>query len=177
MDLVKMDLETNIVLIGMPGAGKSTLGVLLAKELSRSFMDTDIFVQTEEGQPLQAIIEEKGVQHFLEVEESHVLSLRPQGYVIATGGSVVYSPKTMAHLKTRGVVILLELSLPLLIRRIQDMDSRGIAMAPGQDLASLYHERKPLYDRYADIRISCDHKGHEQVLLEILSLLASYSPG
>jgi shikimate kinase len=169
MDLVKTDLETNIVLIGMPGAGKSTLGVLLAKELSRSFMDT-------EGHPLQAIIEENGVEHFLAIEESHILSLRCEGYVIATGGSVVYSPKTMTHLKTRGVVVLLELSLPLLIRRIRDMDSRGIAMAPGQDLASLYHERKPLYDRYADIRISSDHKGHEQVLREILSRLASYSP-
>ena len=176
MDLVKTDLETNIVLIGMPGAGKSTLGVLLAKELSRSFMDTDIYIQTQEGHPLQAIIEENGVAHFLEIEESHILSLRPEGYVIATGGSVVYSPKTMTHLTTRGVVVLLELSLPLLIRRIQDMDSRGIAMAPGQDLASLYHERKPLYDRYADIRISSDHKGHEQVLREILSRLASHSP-
>jgi shikimate kinase len=176
MDLVKGDQKTNIVLIGMPGAGKSTLGVLLAKELSRSFMDTDIYVQTQEGRALQTIIEEKGVARFLEIEESHVLSLRPVGYVVATGGSVVYSPKNMTHLKTGGIAVLLELSLPLLIRRIQDMDSRGIAMAPGQDLASLYHERKPLYDRYADIRISCDHKGHEQVLREILSRLASYSP-
>ena len=176
MDLLKTDLETNIVLIGMPGAGKSTLGVLLAKELSRSFMDTDIYIQTQEGRTLQTIIEEKGVAGFLEIEESHVLSLRPVGYVVATGGSVVYSLKNMTHLKTGGVTILLELSLPLLIRRIQDMDSRGIAMAQGQDLASLYHERKPLYDRYADVRVSCDHKGHEQVLREILSRLAAYSP-
>jgi len=170
-----MDPETNIVLIGMPGAGKSTLGVLLAKELSRSFMDTDIYVQAREGRALQTILEEQGIAHFLEVEESHVLSLELEGYVIATGGSVVYSPKAMAHLKRKGIAVLLELSLPLLVERIQDMDSRGIAMAPGQDLRSLYQERKPLYDRYADIRISCDHKGHEPVLREIVSRLSSYS--
>jgi shikimate kinase len=172
-----MDPETNIVLIGMPGAGKSTLGVLLAKELSRSFLDTDISIQTREGNTLQGILEEYGVARFLEVEESLVLSLRLEGHVIATGGSVVYSPKAMAHLKSRGVVVLLELSFPLLFERIRDMHSRGIAMAPGQNLESLYHERKPLYDRYADFRISCDHKGHESVLRELLSHLASYSSG
>lgn len=171
-----MGPETNIVLIGMPGAGKSTLGVLLAKELSRSFLDTDIYVQTREGRALQTILEEQGTARFLRIEESHVLSLELQGYVIATGGSVVYSPKAMAHLKTRGIAVLLDLSLPLLMERIQDMDSRGIAMAPGQDLGSLYHERKPLYELYADIRISCDHRGHEAVLREIVSRLASYSP-
>jgi shikimate kinase len=171
-----MDPETNIVLIGMPGAGKSTLGVLLAKELSRSFLDTDIYIQTREGRALQTILEEQGIDRFLEVEESHVLSLKLKGHVIATGGSVVYSPKALAHLKRKGIAVWLELSLPLLVERIRDMDSRGIAMAPGQDLESLYHERKPLYDRHADIRISCDHKGHEAVLREIASRLASYSP-
>jgi shikimate kinase len=172
-----MDRDTNIVLIGMPGAGKSTLGVLLAKELSRSFLDTDIYIQAREGLALQSILEEQGLTHFLQVEESHVLSLRLGGHVIATGGSVVYSPKAMAHLKNRGIAVLLDLSLPLLVERVQDMDSRGIAMAPGQDLGNLYRERAPLYDRYADIRISCDHKGHEAVLREILSRLDSYSPG
>jgi len=170
-----MDPETNIVLIGMPGAGKSTLGVLLAKELSRSFLDTDICIQTREGRTLQSILETHGVPYFLRVEESHVLSLTCTGSVIATGGSVVYSPKAMAHLRRGGTVVLLDLSLPLLVQRIRDMDSRGIAMAPGQDLANLYHERKPLYDRYADICISCDHKGHEQVLREIVSRLAAFS--
>ncbi len=169
-----MDRDTNIVLIGMPGAGKSTLGVLLAKELSRSFLDTDIYIQAREGIALQSILEEQGVTRFLQIEESHVLSLRLEGHVIATGGSVVHSPKAMAHLKNRGIAVLLELSLPLLVERIQDMHSRGIAMAPGQDLGNLYRERAPLYDRYADIRISCDRKGHEAVLREILSRVGSY---
>lgn len=168
-----MDPDTNLVLIGMPGAGKSTLGVLLAKELSRSFLDTDIYIQSRENSALQSIIENHGVEHFLRVEEAHILSLSLSRHVIATGGSVVYSPKAMAHLKSRGIAVLLDLSLPLLVERIQDMDSRGIAMAPGQDLDVLYRERKPLYDRYADIRISCDQKGHEAVLREILSRLAS----
>ena len=171
-----MDRDTNIVLIGMPGAGKSTLGVLLAKELSRSFLDTDIYIQAQEGLALQSILDERGIVRFLQVEESHILSLRLKGHVIATGGSVVYSPRAMTHLKSSGIAVLLDLSLPLLVERIQDMDSRGIAMAPGQDLTTLYGERRPLYERYADIRVLCDHKGHEAVLKEILSRLASYSP-
>jgi len=171
-----MDRDTNIVLIGMPGAGKSTLGVLLAKELSRSFLDTDIYIQTREGLALQSILNERGVARFLQVEESHILSLRLKGHVIATGGSVVYSPRAMEHLKSSGIAVLLDLSLPLLVERIQDMGSRGIAMAPGQDLATLYRERRPFYDRYADIRVLCDRKGHEAVLREILCRLASHSP-
>jgi len=166
-----VDPQWNVVLIGMPGAGKSTLGVLLAKELSRSFLDTDIHIQTREGRTLQSILREDGLDRFLRIEESHVLALQLEGFVIATGGSVVYSPRAMAHLKSRGVVVLLELSLPLLLERIQNMESRGIAMAPGQDLESLYRERKPLYESYADLRVSCDHMGHEQALREILTQL------
>lgn len=171
-----MDRDTNIVLIGMPGVGKSTIGVLLAKELSRSFLDTDIHIQAQEGLPLQSILDEQGLARFLEVEEAHILSLQLKGHVIATGGSVVYSSTAMAHLKTGGIAVLLELSLPLLRVRIRDMDSRGIAMAPGKDFGALYKEREPLYRRYADIRVSCDHKGHETVLRETLSLLASCAP-
>jgi shikimate kinase len=171
-----MDRNTNIVLIGMPGVGKSTIGVLLAKELSRSFLDTDIFIQAREGATLQSILNDRGVAPFLRLEESHILSLNLRGHVIATGGSVVHSPRAMAHLKARGVAVQLELSLPLLIERIQDMDSRGIAMEPGKDFGALYRDREPLYRLYADIRVACDHKGHETVLREILSLLSAYSP-
>lgn len=169
-----MDSDSNIVLIGMPGAGKSTLGVLLAKALSRSFLDTDILIQTRHSRTLQSILQEEGAARFLEIEASEILSLRLEKYVIATGGSVVYSPEAMAHLKDRGIVVLLDLSLPLLAERIQDMNSRGIVLDPGQDLESLYRKRKPLYDRYADIRVSCDRKGHEAVLRQILSHLPSH---
>lgn len=168
-----MKNRKNIVLIGMPGAGKSTLGVLLAKSLSLPFIDTDIHIQTREARSLQAIIQDKGIDHFKLLEESHILSLNCKGHVIATGGSVVYSRKAMEHLRCNGFVLLLELSLPLLTRRIQDMDARGIVRAPGQDLEVLYRERKPLYEQYADVRISCDKKGHEELVREILACLAT----
>ncbi len=169
-----MGPDANIVLIGMPGAGKSTVGVLLAKALSRSFLDTDILLQTRQGRTLQSIIEEQGTERFLEIEEAGILSLRLEKYVIATGGSVVYSPKAMAHLGKRGVIVLLDLSLPLLVERIQDMKSRGIVLDPGQDLEDLYRRRKSLYDQYADIRIACDRLGHEAVLRKILSRLSAW---
>jgi len=165
------DHKKNIVLIGMPGAGKSTLGVLLAKTVSFPFLDTDIYIQTQEGQSLQSIIQEKGMENFLMLEESHILSLKCTGHVIATGGSAVYSRKGMEHLKKQGLVLLLELSLPLLIKRIEDMDARGVVREPGQGLESLYLERKPLYEQYADRCISCNHKKHEQIIREILSCL------
>jgi len=160
-------MKKNLVLIGMPGVGKSTLGVLLAKDLSRPFVDTDIHIQTMEGRSLQAIIMEEGIEHFKELEEAYVLGLKCEGSVVATGGSVIYSPAAMKHLRTAGVSLLLELSLPLLEKRIRNMDARGIVRAPGQDLGILYEERRPLYQRYADIRISCDQKDHEQLLREI----------
>ena len=167
-----MKSRSNIILIGMPGAGKSTLGVLLAKSLSRPFIDTDIHIQAGEGRSLQAIIREKGIRRFKELEESHILSLNVEGHVIATGGSVVYSRKAMEHLKDNGTVLLLDLAMPLLTKRIEDIDARGIVRAPGQNLDLLFRERKPLYEQYADVRIPCDHKGHEELIREILAYLA-----
>ncbi|MEW6443488.1 MAG: shikimate kinase [bacterium] len=161
----------NIILIGMPGSGKSTLGVLLAKALTRPFLDTDIHIQTREGKPLQRILNEHGIAFFLRLEQECILSLSLSRHVIATGGSVVYGARAMAHLKRQGLVVLLELSLPFLRRRLRDMHNRGIVLAPGQDLAALYAERKPLYERYADLRVSCDRKTHEQVIGEILAAL------
>ncbi len=163
--------KKNLVLIGMPGVGKSTIGVLLAKDLSRPFVDTDIHIQTVEGRSLQTVILEEGIERFKAREASHILGLTCQGHVVATGGSVVYSPAAMKHLRTNGMTLLLELSLPLLEKRIRDMDARGIVRAPGQSLAVLYEERRPLYERYADIRISCDHKGHEEIIREIHACL------
>jgi len=165
--------RANLVLIGMPGAGKSTVGILLAKALARPFLDTDIYLQSREGKPLQAIIQERGIEFFKDLEENYVLSLACEGYVIATGGSVVYSQRAMEHLRRSGRLLFLDLSFPLLARRIQDMDARGIVRTPGQELEALYRERKPLYEKYADIRIACDHKDHERVVREILLLLGA----
>ncbi len=166
-----MKKERNIVLIGMPGAGKSTLGVLLAKALSLPFLDTDISIQTLEKKPLKEIIEGQGIEGFKQVEENHILSLQCRGHVIATGGSAVYSKKAMRYLQRTGVILFLDLSLDRLTRRIRDMDARGIVRGPGQDLVFLFEERQPLYENYADFRVSCDGKGHEQIIREIVALL------
>jgi len=164
--------KANAVLIGMPGSGKSTLGVLLAKALSRPFLDTDISIQTQQGKSLQQILDHDGIPCFLRIEESFILSLDCSQHVVATGGSVVYSARAMEHLRSNGILLHLDVSLLVLRQRIQDMASRGIVLAPHQDLTELYTERMPLYGRYADVRIPCDRKGHEEVIRQILRELA-----
>ena len=154
----------NIVLIGMPGVGKSTVGVLLAKALSRDFIDTDVVIQSREGRRLQGILDARGAAGFCEIEERHVLSLRPRAAVIATGGSVVYSDRAMRHLKRAGVIVHLDLDLAGIEARLRDLDSRGVIMPAGQTLRSLYEERLPLYRRYADITVDCARRTHEQVV-------------
>lgn len=160
--------DKNLVLIGMPGVGKSTIGVLLAKAVSRPFIDTDLLIQTAEGARLQDIIDEKGLAAFLDIEERCILGLAWTNAVIATGGSVVYSARAMDHLKRRGVVVYLELPLDELERRVVNMGSRGIVIAPGQTFASLYAERTPLYRCYADLTVPCAGLSHEQVVDAIL---------
>ncbi len=169
----------NIVLIGMPGSGKTTIGSLLARELALPFLDTDLALQAREGKSLQQILDERGMARFLAMEESFLLSLRLEGFVVATGGSAVYSPRAMRHLANRGIVVLLDASLPVLCKRILDMDSRGIVLAPGQTLEGLYEERRPLYERYADLRISCDRGEPQDVLRRLLRKLKATggSPG
>lgn len=163
--------EQNIVLIGMPGVGKSTCGVLLAKALSRRFIDTDVRIQAEEGRRLQEMIDTRGTDEFCRIEERHVLALSCRGSVIATGGSVVYSPAAMAHLSSSGVIVYLELPLPALEKRLMNLDSRGVVMAPGQTLRGLFVERKPLYERYAELTIDCTGTAHEEVVREIAAQL------
>ena len=164
--------DQNIILIGMPGAGKSTTGVLLAKALSHEFVDIDLLIQAADGRRLQEMIDSGGLDDFLALEERHVLALNVQGAVIATGGSVVYSEKAMRHLKQRGTVVYLQLPLSHLEARITDMDSRGVVIAPWQNLADLYHERLPLYEHFADITIDCAGLSHGHVLQVILQALA-----
>lgn len=148
-----MDCESNLVLIGMPSAGKSTIGVLLAKALGMDFLDTDILFQSRYGKKLQTLIDENGLKTFLRMEEAVVLSLNARHTVIATGGSVIYSESAMRFLKKGGRVIHLDVPLYELERRLSDAALRGIAMHPGQSLNSLYEERMPLYEWHADATI------------------------
>jgi len=161
----------NVVLIGMPGVGKSTLGVLLAKATSRDFLDTDVLIQRRENRPLQDILDRDGPTAFRAIEERHVLSLRCQDTVIATGGSVVYSTAAVQHLKSHGLIVHLDLPLSLLIQRLTDLGSRGVVRVPGQSMEDLHRERAPLYAAAADITISCAGKTHEGLVDEIIATL------
>ena len=160
-------MTDNVILIGMPGAGKSTIGVLLAKQLGLDFIDTDLLLQRQESLRLQQLISLKGLHSFRIAEEQMLLSLNCRSTVIATGGSVIYSEAGMAHLKTLGRLIYLHISLPQLTQRIADMGERGILIATGQSFAELYDERTPLYSRYADIDIEIDGLSVERVLQKI----------
>ncbi|MBN2736168.1 MAG: shikimate kinase [Spirochaetales bacterium] len=143
----------NIILIGMPASGKSTLGVLLAKSLGMDFIDTDILIQIREQCALQKIIDTRGLDDFLEAEMKGILSLHCQSTVIATGGSVIYREPSMEHLKSLGKLIFLDFPLEEIQRRLQNITSRGIAMARGKSLEELYLERRPLYQKYADFTL------------------------
>ncbi len=160
--------DPNLVLIGMPGVGKSTLGVLIAKTLSAPFLDTDLLIQSEQGKRLHEIIEEIGLDRFKKLEEEAVVRLRVRGTVIATGGSVVYSAAAMNHLKRRGTILWLDLSCSLLEKRLGDLDARGVVRKPGQRLRDLYEERKVLYSRYADCRVPLDGLDHERAAAAVI---------
>jgi shikimate kinase len=162
----------NIVLIGMAGAGKSTVGVLLAKTLSRTFIDTDLVIQAAEGRRLQDILDRDGVEAFRRLEEKHILALHARGAVIATGGSVVYSGQAMAHLKADGVAVYLYLPVEALERRVTNLDSRGIVMAPGQTFTEVYRERQPLYEKHADLTIDSSGLAHDAVVDRVVAALA-----
>lgn len=162
---------TCIVLVGMPGAGKSTLGVLLAKATMKDFVDTDMIIQLRANQSLQDIVDNSGYLTLRELEEVVLLDLSLQQHVIATGGSAVYSAKAMAHLGKMGPIVYLRVSLDELKRRIKDLPTRGIAAIPGHSLEDIYQERCPLYERFADITVDCDGKSPEQIVEEIRQAL------
>ncbi|MGE3550093.1 MAG: shikimate kinase [Geobacter sp.] len=159
---------SNIVLIGMPGAGKSTIGVLLAKQTALGFVDTDLLIQSAAGRSLQAIVDREGYLALRQLEEQVLLGLSVNKHVIATGGSAVYSERAMAHLKTNGLVIYLDVDLATLSARIDNLGTRGLAKRPDQTLADLLHERTALYQRYADLTIPCTGLSHEQVCERII---------
>lgn len=158
----------SLILIGMPGAGKSTLGLLLAKHLAKDFVDTDLLIQLEHRKTLQDILHEQGYLALRDAEERVLLNAHYPNHIIATGGSAVYSAAGMQHLKQFGQIIFLDADLPVLERRIHNMETRGIARPANQSFADVYAERRPLYLRYADIVISCDDKTQEQLLNEVI---------
>jgi len=161
----------SIVLIGMPGAGKSTIGILLAKELCLDFIDTDISIQVRWGETLQQITDESGYMVLRDYEEQVLLSENIDHKVVATGGSAVYSDAGMARLKASATVIFLDVSLPALQQRVTNFDTRGIARRPEQSFEDLFAERSLLYQRYADIRIDCSNLGVNEALQAVLETL------
>jgi shikimate kinase len=161
-------VKTNIVLIGMPGSGKSTCGVLAAKALLKNFFDTDLLIQNIEGKRLQDIIDDSGIEYFLTAEEVAVAGLDITGTVIATGGSVVYSDKAMQSLKRIGKVIYLHLEYETMVNRIKNITTRGVVLKSGSTLEDMYNERLPLYEKYADEVIYCDNNTVEQTVEAII---------
>jgi shikimate kinase len=167
--------HSNIILIGMPGAGKSTVGVILAKRTSRDFIDTDLLIQISQKRTLQDIVDNDGYTALRDIEEVVLLGLSVQNCVIATGGSAVYSGRAMAYLKSCGIAIFLDADLPMLESRVHDFTKRGLAKKPDQSFADLYSERSPLYANYSDIIVKCAALTQDEVCSEIISRLSAYN--
>ncbi len=162
-----MQEKKNIVLIGMPGAGKSTVGVVLAKRLGYRFLDSDLVIQEQTKKLLHELITEHGVDGFLRIEEEINASLNCENAVIATGGSVIYGEKAMEHLREIGCVVYLKLSYEEIEERLGDLTARGVALKDGQTLRDLYNERCPLYEKYAHVVQECDGKLVRQIVEEL----------
>lgn len=159
----------NLILIGMPGCGKSTVGVVLAKAANMDFVDSDLVIQREMGMKLSEIIERHGDDGFRDIENRVNASLDAANSVIATGGSVVYGEEAMRHLKALGKVVYLKLSCAAITERLGDLHARGVTIRPGWTLRDLYDERCPLYERWADLVIDCEHLRLREVVEAILA--------
>lgn len=157
----------NIVLIGMPGSGKSTVGVVLAKKLGFRFLDSDLVIQEKCGKLLYQLIEERGETGFLQLENEINAGLWAEDAVIATGGSAVYGKEAMAHLKEIGQIVYLSLPYEELRERLGDLHERGVVLKKGYTLKDLYEERVPLYEKYADVVIHCSGRDIRNVVEEI----------
>jgi shikimate kinase len=167
--------KNNVILIGMPGAGKSTVGILLSKEIGLDFIDTDVAIQVREGQTLQTILDERGYIKLRDIEQEVILGLALENTVIATGGSAVYGAQAMRYLGEQGVIVFIDVVIEQLMRRVNNIDGRGVARKPGQGFEDLFLERRVLYEQYADIRIPVDDESAEQVLAMILMALEKHS--
>lgn len=166
--------RNNIVLIGMPGAGKSTMGVILAKVLGYQFLDADLLIQNQEKRLLKEIIYEEGLSGFLEIEEHVNKSIEVRNTVIATGGSVIYGKRAMEHLREIGLVIYLRLSFNTINNRLGNIKQRGVALKEGQTLYDLYEERCPLYEMYAHVVIDCEKLDIEEVVETIVERTSEF---
>lgn len=162
------DNPYNIVLVGMPGSGKSTVGVILAKLMSLNFVDTDVIIQTQQGRSLQDIVDGEGYLALRKIEEEALLKLDCRNHVIATGGSAVYSQAAMNHLKSNGIVVFLNVDMETLKIRVNDFDTRGLAKRPDQSVDDLFAERFALYRQYADVTVDCVGLTHEEVCARII---------
>jgi shikimate kinase len=160
-------MKKNIVLIGMPGAGKSTVGVILAKVLGYNFIDSDLLIQEQEGRLLKDIIEQDGLDGLIEIENQVNKKIDTEHAVIATGGSVVYSPEAMEHLREIGTVVYIKLSYETIDSRLENIRQRGVVFRDGQTLNDLYNERCPLYERYAHLIIDAQGLSMEQLMEKI----------
>lgn len=164
----------NVVLIGMPGCGKSTVGVLLAKVMRFGFVDCDLLIQRRYSTSLQNIIDTKGLQCFLQREEDTILRMNEDNAVIATGGSAVYSQKAMEHLKKNSVVVYISLPLEEIEKRLVNIRTRGVAMEKDSTIGMLYEERSPLYEKYADITVNANSQGIEETVEKVAKEIEEY---
>ncbi len=163
----KHHMKSNLTLIGMPGAGKSTIGIILAKVLSFGFIDTDILIQINQQKSLQQIINESDHLNLRKIEEEEILKINIENHIIATGGSAVYSEKAMNHLKAISIIIFLQVGYEEITKRIHNFKTRGIASSKQQTFNDLYNERQVLYNRYAEITIDCNTLDQEEIAMEI----------
>ena len=157
----------NIILIGMPGCGKSTVGVVLAKALGMDFIDSDLVIQKEMGAKLSQLIDQHGDAGFREIENRINAAMEAENSIIATGGSVVYGEDAMHHLKDIGTVVYLKLSYEAIEDRLGDLHARGVTIQPGWTLRDLYNERVPLYEQWADVTVDCEHLRLREVVAYI----------
>jgi shikimate kinase len=167
-------MKSNLTLIGMPGAGKSTVGIILAKNLAMGFIDTDVLIQINHQKSLQQILDESGHLNLRAIEEGEILKLNIDRHIIATGGSAVYSEKAMAHLGQISNIVFLEVGLDTLKKRIHNFESRGIAKAVNQTFEALFEERRRLYQTYADITIDSNHLDQEQLASLIAEAVSGF---
>jgi shikimate kinase len=161
----------NLILIGMPAVGKSTVGVLLAKRMGYGFIDTDLLIQSGERRKLHQLIGAYGLTEFCNLESAYIERIEARQSVIATGGSVVYRPAAMAHLNTLGTIIFLDIEPAALEERLEDLGKRGVVFAPGQSIADLYSERRPLYRKYAHATVHCTALDPEAAVAAIRSIV------